>query len=119
MDLLDDVAASSPLAQGLLPPGRQRPLGPRHPFGEPHGLEVLKTANEQGLVDRAFRPARPHPNAVAVDATGKLAVERCEPILRQLLAERPADVELVAGPEFLGGDLLGAPPHAARDVRAV
>ena len=119
VDLFDDVAAGSPFAKGLLPPGDESPLGPRYPFGEPQGLEVLKTANEQGLVDRAFQPETFHPNPVAVDATCEIAVERREPILRQLLGERPADVELVAGPELLGGDLLGAPAHAARDVRAV
>ena len=75
VDLFDDVAPSSPLTKGLLPPGREGPLGPRHPFGESHGLEVLKTANEQGLVDRAFRAEPSHPNPVAVDASGELAVE--------------------------------------------
>ncbi len=119
VNLLDDIAAGSPLTKGLLPPGRQSPLGPRYPFREPHGLEVLKTANKQGLVDCGFGAEPSHPNAVTVDAPCELAVERREPVLGELLAERPADGELVAGPELLGCDLPGAPAHAARDVRAV
>jgi len=48
-----------------------------------------------------------------------LAIERGESVLRDFLGVDASDVELVAGPELLGGEFLSASAQTVRDVAAI
>src|ERR1019366_6622903 len=119
VDLLEDVAACTELAQGLLPALGESPRRGRDALGEPEAFEVLETGHERGRVDESRSGSRVDRDLAPFRAPLELAVERGEPVLGDLLGVRALDVDAKAGPKLLGGQLLRAPPQALRDVRAI
>jgi hypothetical protein len=80
---------------------------------------VFEAGDERGLVDEPRSGWGAGLDVVVLGASLELAIEREKTLLLDLVRVGAAHVELVAGPELLGSKLLGAPPQAGRDVRAV
>ncbi|MGD0679005.1 MAG: hypothetical protein ABSC94_26670 [Polyangiaceae bacterium] len=80
---------------------------------------MLKPGDERGLVDPSGAPSRGGLYATVDRPALDFAIERCESLLRDFPGVGALDVEIVAGTELLGRELLGGPAQAVRDVAAV
>jgi hypothetical protein len=72
-----------------------------------------------GLVDPRRPLARRHRHATLDGPPLQFAIEGREALLGDFASVCAPDVQLVAGPELLRRDLLGAPPQTVRDVAAI
>jgi len=116
--LLDDVTARSQLAQGRRPVRRQAPGDGRDPLREAELREVLHASCEGDRVLSGSRVRAEDDDAVDGEAAD-VAVERREAVLKDLAGTCALEIELRAGAEVQGGQLLGAGAHAVGDVLAV
>jgi hypothetical protein len=110
VNLLEDVAAGAELAQVVLPPLGELPRDRRYALRESEPFEVLEARQQRGVINRsAARGRRAGIDAPILNPPLDVTVERGESLLVDFLDVGATNFELVAGPELLGGELLGAP----------
>jgi hypothetical protein len=107
VDLLEDVAACSEIAQRLLPALGESPRRGREALGEPEPLEVHEPGDERGWLDESGSVRKADLDPVVLGAPLELPIERGETGLGNLLGPRAPDVDLLVSGNWAGRESGG------------